>query len=368
MGHLIPLIAFILCVVLDAALLPQDAHADSGQSALLFEDDTPLTIEIVAPWRKISRDKKPKPAWAKATLALSDSSASDTNAIDANANKEPSLKPFNIEVQPRGRSRREKGVCDFPPLWLNFKRSEVAGTIFAGQNKLKLVTHCTKLGNRLREYSDRVHSEYLLYKILNQVTPLSFRVRAVNVTYVEDARRYTHPAFIIEHKTTLAQRSTTTLIKKRYLPEREQNADYAATMSLFAYFAGNTDFSFVRSRGQEDCCHNAVPLLNNDEAFAVPYDFDSTGFVDPPYAAPADELGITEVTTRLYRGYCSHGASLPRAIERFRAIQQDTLRLIEEYEGITKKRRKKLLRFTKRFYQVLDSPKTTQQALTSRCR
>ena len=47
-----------------------------------------------------------------------------------------------LKVMSRGHFRRDSMNCDFPPLMLKFTKKSVENTIFEGQNKLKLVTHC----------------------------------------------------------------------------------------------------------------------------------------------------------------------------------------------------------------------------------
>jgi hypothetical protein len=49
---------------------------------------------------------------------------------------------LDIAVATRGNSRLE--LCSLPPLSINLKRKQVASTLFAGQNKLKIVTQCRK--------------------------------------------------------------------------------------------------------------------------------------------------------------------------------------------------------------------------------
>ena len=47
-----------------------------------------------------------------------------------------------VKVRTRGIFRRDKRNCNFPPLRLDFPKSEMKGTVFEGQNRLKLVTPC----------------------------------------------------------------------------------------------------------------------------------------------------------------------------------------------------------------------------------
>ena len=49
---------------------------------------------------------------------------------------------YSIKVRVRGKSRVR--TCAFPPLRLNFSSIDTINTVFAVQDKLKLVTHCEK--------------------------------------------------------------------------------------------------------------------------------------------------------------------------------------------------------------------------------
>ena len=51
----------------------------------------------------------------------------------------------------------------------------------------------------------------------------------------------------------------------------------------------------------------------------VPYDFDVSGLVNPPYALPPEGLGLDTVRQRRYRGYCIHNAQALAVAAEFRA-------------------------------------------------
>jgi hypothetical protein len=78
-------------------------------------------------------------------------------------------------------------------------------------------------------------------------------------------------------------------------------------MAVFEYFIGNTDWSVEYLQN--------VKLLatdTNSVAYTVPYDFDHAGIVSPPYAKPAEQLQLSSVRERRYRGYCLTDLSLLR--------------------------------------------------------
>lgn len=336
--------------LLIAALFSSQTATASPQP--LFSSTTPLDITLTGPWSKLASDSAAEPEWRAGALTLNDG------------------QQFNLKVAPRGKSRRRKDFCSFPPLRLDFKRAEVEGSVFEGQNKLKLVTHCGRLGIRNKDYSDRLHSEYLLYRIFQESDPRSFSVRAVRITYVDskNQKSYIHPGFFIEHKRALADRIGGQLLEQQTVPLADLDSNYAATAALFAYFAGNTDFAFTTGPKGENCCHNAVPMQVGSRVLAVPYDFDATGFVNPPYAGPLPELNLKTLTQRRHRGYCRHKAQVPQAVAAFQQAQPAVTALINNHDSLTPRRKKKLLRFMEDFYATLNDPKKRDRRLLKTCR
>ena len=69
---------------------------------------------------------------------------------------------------------------------------------------------------------------------------------------------------------------------------------------------GNTDFSTLTGPGGANCCHNNRLFKGEQDRFltSIPYDFDSTGLVNAPYAYPNPTIKLFSVRARLYRGFC----------------------------------------------------------------
>lgn len=270
------------------------------------------------------------------------------------------VQTFSVKVSPRGKSRQQR--CKFFPLWINFKKSEVENTIFAGQNKLKLVTHCsTSLSGK-----GYVPAEMLVYRLLNLLTDASFRVRAVNMTYADQSNQ--RPAFFIEHKKNLAKRLGGTIVDEVNPKRSELDPATSARVALFQYMVGNTDFSFVQGPDPEECCHNAVPIRKDNTVLSVPYDFDVTGFVNVPYAGPVPSLGIKKLTQRLYRGYCDHNAHLDEEIRYFKDHRDALFSAVTNFNDLEGLRTKRLVSFLEGFYKVIDSERSTQSRILKKCR
>jgi len=95
--------------------------------------------------------------------------------------------------------------CPFPPIRLNPQKGEPRGTVFDGQDKLKLVTHCHDWDS----FEQNVLEEYLVYRIYNQLTDVSFRVQLVEITYLDTGGEndpLTRMGFLIENEDAMASR------------------------------------------------------------------------------------------------------------------------------------------------------------------
>ena len=321
--------------------------ADAGESPLFPADPqaaTPLAIELRLPLTQLTRLKPDVSEAFDANLTLDDGTG------------------LELRVSPRGKSRRSQ--CTFPPLRLDFKKKTTAGTVFEGQNKLKLVTHCS---NRLAR-GGYLAAEMLAYRLLTLFTDASFRVRALEVTYVnsDDSESETWPAFVIEHKKDLAKRMGGELLKAKSIDVSAVEPHYSTLVNMFQLMVANTDFSILAGPGEE-CCHNAVPV-QAEQVRVVPYDFDATGLVNAPYAHPSPAVNIRRVTQRLYRGYCEHNDAIPAVVEEFLARQADVFALVDSFADIPGLERARVSKYLLKFFEMIDPPKTLNSKVTRRCR
>ena len=254
----------------------------------------------------------------------------------------------SVKVRARGNSRLR--VCSFPPLRLNFDKDETAGSVFAGQDKLKLVTHC-KRGNAAQ--ADLLQ-EYAAYRVLNLITPTSYRVRLLRISYVDDSQArdaQEHFAFLLESKDALAARLSAQPFATKAISRRQLDTAHAARVFTFQYLIGNTDWSMVTPEGQQHCCHNGDLIKAEPSLFYLPYDFDLAGLVNAKYAYPAPQLRIRKVTQRLYRGLCLPEDVLRPAVEDILGQRQATLELINNLPGLSRQERSRTVKYLQEFYQ-----------------
>ena len=274
---------------------------------------------------------------------------------------------FDIKVRTRGRFRRDKDNCRFPPLRLNFAKSQTKGTLFHKQKKVKLVTHCQNSS----KYAEILLREYVAYRLLNVMTDASFRVRLLRITYINSEHEKDGDVrwgFIIEHKDRLAKRMGKAVLEIPGTSPRSLSPEYANTVSMYHYLIGNTDFSSVRGSKGEVCCHNHVLFGNEGESvWSIPYDFDQAGLVNAPYAAPNPQFTIRTVKQRLYRGRCIHNDYVNATVADYRDKREEILRIISGLEIASDRSVESMTNYVEKFYKALDSEKRVTNAIIKKC-
>ena len=327
------------------------AAAQSNSAHPLFADQTPLEIKISAPFSQLWRERDER-VEHDGVFEYSDANG-ESVAID-------------IEVRLRGRSRRM--YCDFPPLSLDFPRGEVGDTLFSGQNRLKLVTMC----RRSTFYQDYLVQEFLIYRMLNELTERSFRVRWANVEYVptdtKRERSVITPAFLIEADWEVAERLGMELVEVLEIEEEQLDIEHTALISLFQYLIGNTDWSVKDAAEDEPCCHNGKVLRSSSgDLLVLPYDFDASGLIDAEYAAPAENLPISAVTQRLYRGFCRMQPEVDRVIAALNAKRDLFIGLFDR-EDLSNSGRKRAVNFLEDSFEVFNDQDKRETRIDAVCR
>ena len=273
-----------------------------------------------------------------------------------------------IGLSTRGNYRNDPRNCRFPPLFLDFKKKKVAETLFAEQDKLKLVTHC----KNSRSYEESVIREYLAYRVFNLLSDLSFRVRLLRVTYIDITRNNkeaVHFGFLIEHRKSFAKRTGIPVAHIRSIKVAQLQPAFTNLTSLYHLFIGNTDFSQIAPEPDDDCCHNHALFARSDEAFfSVPYDFDMSGFVKAPHSVPTGKSRLQHVRQRRYRGWCEFNDRLPENIALFRARRNDIVALVESNDLQRTSPKKSLLGFIDKFYDIVEDPDRVEKKLIEDCK
>ncbi len=325
----------------------------------LFADETEIQLLIDAPLADLLRAAPRSTDPFSAGVTWSGEGGDDTR--------------YAIQLSPRGLSRRTRGICTFPPLRLDFDQSAMRGTVWRGQNKLKLVTRC-RSGAR---YDELIALEMTAYRMFNVITPMSFRVRPARVTYRDVNGRRREDVqfnFLIEDVNDMARRNDRRALEVMPEDVRSDQLDprAASLVTMFQYMIGNLDWDMTSGVPGEECCHNGALMAANanarSEIVPVPYDFDMTGFVDPPYALLPAEVNISSLRQRVYRGLCRHNDQVPAAIAHFQARREAILAVIDGETRLSAGRRRAARAYIEGFFELIDDPARVENAITRRCR
>jgi len=318
----------------------------------LFDSEEVLSVSIEAPMRELIRQRLDKAEY-DAVVQVTDASGA--------------IRKLPARIAPRGNARLE--VCSFPPLRLDFDRDQVTGTLFEGQQELKIVTQCGR-GDAKQTW---LLLEYGLYRAYNELTDFSYRVRKLEVTFQDsESKRWqrTTPAFVIESTEEAAERLARQPLRPPEI-RSEQFEPFQTTLNvLFQFLIANTDFAIKRGPAGEGCCHNGrvlTPPGAEDNWVVLPYDFDQAGIIATDYALPDERLGIRRVTSRLYRGFCWHNESLPAAIAVFNE-RRERLTAVILAEVQSDWRQKRARQFIDAFYEIINDPRELETQLTAKCR
>ena len=314
----------------------------------LFADPAPLGLRIVAPFGELVSELTDRPEF-DATLELTGPDAEGLETA--------------MRIRVRGNSRVLN--CDFPPLALDLPRNALGGTVFEGQNELKLVTLC-KNSSSYRRYLEQ---EFLVYRMFGLLTDRSFRVRWAEVEFIySDSRRprsLLAPAFLIEEVWEVAARNRLEVVEREHVAVSEFDPVPIELLMVFQYLIGNADFEARQGPDGDDCCHNAKIIGRSGEPLVlVPYDFDNSGMIDAEYAVPNERLPIGDVTTRLYRGFCTHNENIPAAIASLNARRDAMLALLVE-SGEEANRR--AIRYLEDSFERINEPRRVESDLIGKC-
>lgn len=281
---------------------------------------------------------------------------------------EPNGQRLPITLALRGITRRTPEVCEFPPLRVEFPAPPPANSLFAGQKRLKLVTHCRD-NSTYRQY---VLREYAAYRMYNELTPRSFRAKLADVDYQDASGRRiaSQVGFFLESLADLAQRNGMNRVHAGdRIPLADLSPPDAARYALFQHMIGNHDWSMRAGPTGDDCCHNAelIGVAAPGQTIPVPYDFDYSGFVDTNYSLPPEELGISSVRDRYYRGYCVHNAYAVAAAGEFRTKRPQMMAAIAQVPGIDPKSVGRASAYIDRFFADIANDDAVKAKVLKRC-
>lgn len=318
---------------------------DREKPVALFASEEPLQLTLIVDVKQLRKDDSDNPQYQEGKLILYHDSVE---------------KEFSIKVKARGISRRKQDFCTFPPLKLNFKKKQVKGTVFERQDKLKLVDYCKD--SDVNEIY--VLKEYLVYKLYNQLTPYSFKVRLAMITYKdlnEKARDVKRFGFLIEDNDVMAKRNEGKITDIEMSNQDRCERSSLDLLTLFQFMIGNLDWSVAKQ-------HNAKLIMEESGVLIpVPYDFDFCGFVNARYANPPEQFDITDVKERVFRGRCRIPGTYEAVIEIFNETKSAIYNEIHQFQPLDEKHKKQAIKYLDQFYSIVNDPKAMKREIYDAC-
>lgn len=346
--------ALLITTAFSVSARAQHVETDVGPGfAPLFASHAPLAVTIEAPLTTLMKER-PESEYLAGKFNFTGDDGTEHS--------------LDLKLRVRGNFRLQKDICEFAPLRLNFKKKQLAGTVFAGQDKLKLVTHCQSGKSK---YEPLVFREYLAYRILQVMTDRSFGVRLLKIDYLDSDRgkSTTEYGFVVEDDDDMAERLGMEPMKIDEVEHTDLDPRQENLINVFEYLIGNTDFSLVKAEPGDDCCHNAVLLATAGAPpyIPVPYDFDITGIVNAPYAVPNPRFKLRRVRDRLYRGQCSNNALLPATFGRFSEKKSAIYAAVDEIDMVEQKHRDYVIRYLDSFFEDITEPRAISDKFIGKC-
>ncbi len=320
------------------------ASSSNAKDTAFFESDEAISIRLEAPIASLKKQRGDELDWLEGKVIYRDAQGVEL--------------ALSVKIKARGNFRRMRRNCSFPPYWINFKKSEVKGTPFDGIDKVKVVAHCTDAWPSFEPY---IYTEYLAYKTYNILTDKSFGVRLTNIQYYDtekDKELKNFAAFFIEHVNTFEDRFKAKEVKDKFILPSLYNQSDLCRAEMFQFFLGNSDFSFFAS--EDECCHNGKAFSLRDGSsgmIPVPYDFDMTGLVNPPYAEPDPNLPVVSIKERHYRGIGAEREILEDTVNQYLRNKNEIYQLWEEADFLQGKYKLRALRYIDDFYKIIKNEK-----------
>ena len=331
-----------------ACLLTITPPVAAKQPKPLFAASDPIRIIIQAPLETLIHNRTAPPVSGTLT--------------------DPAGQQLPVSLSARGITRRASDICDFPPLLVRFTAPPPATSQFAGQKKLKLVTHCKDSA----AFQQNLLLEYSAYKMYNLLTPRSFLVRLADIDYRDSSGRpiVSRVGYFLEDLSDVARRNGLKQTHARtMIPASDLSPIDAARYALFQDMIANHDWSMRAGPAGKTCCHNAelIGPLGPGTTIPIPYDFDFSGFVDAPYATPPDELHISSVRQRVYRGYCADNAQAIEVARQMRDARPQLMAAITSTPGLEPQRAARAIRFLDGFFADIETDDAASARLLRRC-
>jgi hypothetical protein len=100
----------------------------------------------------------------------------------------------------------------------------------------------------------------------------------------------------------------------------------------------------------------------------VPYDFDSSGIVDAPYANPPTGVPVKTVRSRYFRGLCRVNAQTIEAAQQVLQKRAAVLSSVAATPSLSENRKRSTNEYLEAFFNEISDPGKLQHQILDHCR
>jgi lambda repressor-like predicted transcriptional regulator len=264
---------------------------------------------------------------------------------------------LNVKLRSRGKSRRV--MCDFPPLKVKFSKESLKANGLETYDEFKLVTHC------MEDYYSEVliKKEFLVYKLYNLLTPLSYNAKLANITYKNTGSSFTkmkNIGILIEDPDCLSHRNQCSTLSQEVINLDSLNKHQEKITSVFQYMIGNADWSYAMARNME------LIRQADGQIVPVPYDFDYSGLVKAPYSRANAALGQKTVLDRVYLGNAKSYQELKECLDYFISKKKELLAIIDDFKDLPMNERKEMKAYLNSFFDIIKDAARVENEMLKR--
>jgi hypothetical protein len=283
--------------------------AQKSDVTALFRDQKPLDLKLMVSIKDIKKKTNDSTYLPSHLYVKSEAGTWDS---------------IKIGVRARGIFRRKN--CYFTPIRVKISKSDAKGTLLEGNKSLKLVMPCQNNDGK----NALVMKEFICYKMYEKISPYYFNTRLATLDFTEDDgkknKEYQLTAFLIEDDDLVAKRHRAKVMENLNLHPLGLNDTAALRHDFFQLMVANTDWSTT-------FLHNAKVIYQEPKKYIpLAYDFDMSGFVNPPYAVVSTDLNIANVRERLYRGFCRKEPVTQWMRKEYLSLEPSLMAVVDSYQ------------------------------------
>jgi hypothetical protein len=338
-----------------AKMIAQDQIPSPEDSMAVFEklfvDEEPLNMTLTTDFKNFKKTRRQE-EYQPAEMTIHEDESFEVS------------RP--VRIKSRGIYRLTN--CTNPPIWLNIRHSDIEVDSLDEVVRMKLVIRCRDT----KQYDDYVLREYLVYKLYNLLTPVSYRVRLIRMKIVDTGKKNDVNeswAFFVEPDTLMEMRLQGKMVRNDRLSMNVVNREMMDRFALFSYMVGNSDYSIT---GRHNVRIVALANPGDMQGFLViPYDFDYTGLVNAGYAVPDErgqELGITHVRDRYYLGPCRSREVLQEMVDELASHKEEMLDYIRNFEYLDESGREDILNYLNSYFEEAEDEDFIRWKIEPTCR